>query len=345
MGLHFVTSRGGPAFASVLLGCLIALCLPSASYAELTLCNDTPAAQTVAIGYKGEEGWTSQGWWTVSAGDCAEVVQGALGQRFYYLRVETPGWIFQDDKLPFCLAEDNFTIEGDNNCARRGFRQENFARIDTGIVAPKYRHNLSTNLRPDVAVSTQDQGASPEPQGTAVFQGCRIQAAPYVSFCTFIGERARFLVYQDSRTRPEIWELLQDLPQGRRFSLTGIREDVIDNTSDLVLTDFHLEEVNRADRLLDLLQGGWRSVSDPDDQFRIVGAERVNTYGGAETSVEYVTVTTTCEEDGGQGPYLYTWDNNAGSGLCYRIARVSDETLSLVYLPRGSELTYTRDTQ
>ena len=326
------------------LGAALVLALPVSAQAALTLCNDTGAEQAVAIGYKDTAGWTSQGWWRIAAGECTSVVSGPLAQRFYYLRVETEGWQFQDDKLSFCVRDERFSIKGDENCARRGFRQEEFARIDVGPAARDHRHSLSTNLNRRLRDGgpTPQAGKQPLFHAVAVFQDCRIEAQPYQSFCTFIGEGQRFLVYRDDRLSPALWQQLQGLPQGRRVALAGQREHLFDTASRLLLQSLDVLALNRADRLLARLQGEWRSLEDPDDRFRVHGAERINTYAGAETSVEYVAIRDRCADDSGQGPYLFTWDNNAGTGLCYRIAAVSDQELSLEYMPQGKDLTYRR---
>ena len=315
--------------------------LPGVAQAGLEVCNDTRAEQAVVLGYKGAKDWTAEGWWTLAPDACTTLVEGSLPQRFYYFRVETPGWSFQDDKLPFCITEGAFRIEGDDNCARRGYRQENFARVDTGAEGDDYTHYLSVNLQPIVKEGAPLQDVAQD-LGTAVFQGCHHQAEPYVSFCTFIGPESRYLVYDDGRTAPRIWHLLQDLPQGRRFTLTGVQEDVNEKTTDLVEQDVQLEPLDRSDRLLSLLQGGWQAEADADDQFRIEGAERISTYAGAETTVENIAIRETCWAEGGQGPYLYAWDTLSGGGLCYRIARVSEEQMTLVYLPQGKVLTFVR---
>ncbi|OIQ24550.1 MAG: transporter [Alphaproteobacteria bacterium MedPE-SWcel] len=325
-----------------ILGLLIVLSLPPSAQAALDLCNDTETEQAVAIGYKGPQGWASRGWWRITPGQCATVVPGPLLHRFYYLRVETEGWTFHDDKLAFCVADRIFAIDGDTNCARRGYRQEAFARIDTGPDAPGYRHALSTNLTAD-----EDRPAAqdmpPAFQAEAVFQGCQAENPPYHSFCTFIGAGQRYLIYDDGRVPADLWQRLQALPQGRRVAVTGYLEPLFDTTSALLLHSAEVLALNRADRILALLQGDWSSADDPDDRFRMSGAERVNVYAGAETSVEYVAILDHCDEHSGQGPYLFTWDINGGTGLCYRIGRVSQHELLLQYLSQGNTLLYRRE--
>ena len=307
------------------------------------MCNDTADSQNVAIGYESEQGWISEGWWLVPAEGCARVVSGDLPRRFYYLRVETAGWGFLDDKLGFCVDDEAFAIAGDDNCARRGFRQEEFARIDTGSDTPDFTYALSENLKRNTLTSAT-RGLSAVFKDSAVFQDCLREADPYVSFCTFIGEGRRFLVYDDGRTPDALLRQVRILPQGQRVALTGQREDVFDTTSELILSNIEALPFDRFDRILALLQGHWQSVDDPNDSFRVTGAERVNIYAGAETSVEYISIQEQCAgSTGAQGIYLFTWDSNAGTSLCYRIAQASDEQLSLVYLPVGNALTYRRE--
>lgn len=327
----------------LLLVLAISLVLPSVAQAALDLCNDTSDPQNVAIGYKNADSWVSEGWWQVPVGECAEVVPGVLPRRFYYLRVETEGWVFTDDKLGFCVDDDDFSISGDDSCARRGFRHENFARIDTGPKTPDYSHSLSLNLKPADPDRAARIAAHPQFVSEAVFQGCETEVASYSSFCTFIGTGRRFLVYDDGRTSSKLWQQMQEITRGRRVELYGQRDDLFDTTSELVLTALVVQPENRFDRLLASLQGLWLSTMDPNDSFRVSGAERINSYAGAETSVEYISLQDSCADYDGEGVFLYTWDNNAGTSLCYQITRISDEELALTYLPRGTELVYRRE--
>jgi uncharacterized membrane protein len=354
-------------FPAVRRLCLLAvtLALPSAGQAALDLCNDTTAAQRVAIGFQEAGDWTSKGWWDLPAGSCTEVLSSASISRFYYLRVETEGWAFTDDRLGFCVADTDFEIKGEDGCARRGFRQENFARIDTrGAAAPDptaqtrpaadpdtgsdaarrtFTHHLSAHLTPiksDVpARHVVQSGFSTK----AVFQGCDAETTAYASFCTFIGAGRRYLVYDDGRTSAALWKEIQQAIRGRRYTLEGLREDLFDTTSELVLRAIRPEPEDRSDQLLASLQGFWRSTIDPNDSFRVSGAERINAYAGAETSVEYLSLHKPCAEAGDEGPFLFTWDNNSGTSLCYAIARLTDTVLALIYLPRGTELVYRRE--
>ncbi|NIZ15032.1 DUF1036 domain-containing protein [Phaeobacter sp. HF9A] len=318
--------------------------LTTTARAELELCNDTNAEQQVAIGYWGTDDWVSKGWWQIPPMQCPVVVAGPLTERDYYLRVETPGWDFRDDKLIFCVNNDDFTIVGDENCIRRRHRQAGFARIDTGTEQSAFRYRLSNNLTRSASHSVAHSGDKVMDLGALVFQGCRNDTRSHDAFCTFVGEEKRYLVYDNERNSDEIWEKIQTLDEGRRVHVRGNCTELFDTTEALTITELELLPLNEADRMLQRLQGAWQSALDTNDSFRIRGAERVSSYAGAETAEEYVSVQRHCgqADQAGQGLYLDSWDSNTGTWLCYRIAQVSAHELTLIYLPQGQKLRYLR---
>ena len=53
--------------------------------ADLKLCNTTTSRVGVAIGYKDETGWVSEGWWNVASQTCEVLLKGSLVARYYYI--------------------------------------------------------------------------------------------------------------------------------------------------------------------------------------------------------------------------------------------------------------------
>ena len=53
--------------------------------ADFRLCNNTGGRVGVALGYKDAEGWTTEGWWNISARSCETLLRGALVARYYYI--------------------------------------------------------------------------------------------------------------------------------------------------------------------------------------------------------------------------------------------------------------------
>ena len=177
----------------------------------------------------------------------------------------------------------------------------------------------------------------------AVFQGCRPTRPGRPGFCTFVDRGSRLFVYGTGATPHWLMEELGGLEIGRRVGLTGKRYDLYDGAGEVELAGLVVLPLNRYDRILQRLQGLWRSDSDPLDAFQVTGAERVNAYAGARTSVDYISIQPECGSFTAQGPYLHAWDESGTGSLCYEIAKVSDTQLVLVYLPRGNVLGYKRE--
>ena len=85
------------------------------------------------LGYKDAEGWTTEGWWNVSARSCETLLRGALVARYYYIYAvdydrggEWSGHAFM------CSREKEFTIRGTDNCLARGYDRTGFFEVDTG---------------------------------------------------------------------------------------------------------------------------------------------------------------------------------------------------------------------
>ena len=82
--------QGNSGWRSVLgvlafLGCLWSV---EEARADFRVCNGTQNLVGVAIGYRSDEGWISEGWWQISATSCATLIEGPLASRFYYLYAE-----------------------------------------------------------------------------------------------------------------------------------------------------------------------------------------------------------------------------------------------------------------
>ncbi len=109
--------------------------LPASAQAGLEICNKTDLLQSIAIGYKGETDWTSEGWWNIKPGDCATPVPGKLKKRYYYYHARSDGGGFRGQSFMFCTQGKEFTITGDTECEGRGFDATQFREIDTGETA------------------------------------------------------------------------------------------------------------------------------------------------------------------------------------------------------------------
>ncbi|MCW5721865.1 MAG: DUF1036 domain-containing protein [Devosia sp.] len=116
----------GPALA----GGFFALATPA--HADLRICNETANLLSVALGYRAERGWMSEGWWQTPPGDCRVLYQGDLQRRFYYLyAVDDIGGGAWNGQVFMCTRDETFTIFGVEDCLARGYERTGFFEIDT----------------------------------------------------------------------------------------------------------------------------------------------------------------------------------------------------------------------
>jgi len=125
----FVTRALIPA-AIALMG-VVGFAQPAA--ADFRLCNNTGSRVGIAIGYKDSDGWTTEGWWNLSARSCETLLRGTLVARFYYIYAldyerggEWSGQAFM------CTRDKEFTIRGIDDCLARGYERTGFFEVDTG---------------------------------------------------------------------------------------------------------------------------------------------------------------------------------------------------------------------
>lgn len=101
--------------------------------ANLQICNKTPSRVGVAIGYRDDRGWVTEGWWNMIPGACETLLEGPLRARYYYVHAvdydrggEWGGQYF------LCTHARIFTIRESGECSTRGFERTGFFEIDTG---------------------------------------------------------------------------------------------------------------------------------------------------------------------------------------------------------------------
>ncbi len=106
---------------------------PGSARADFRVCNGTQNLVGVAIGYRATEGWMTEGWWQIPATTCATLIEGELQSRYYYLYAEDAarGGRWTGD-VNMCVAENEFKIEGVQDCFARGFQRMGFKEYDTG---------------------------------------------------------------------------------------------------------------------------------------------------------------------------------------------------------------------
>jgi len=100
--------------------------------ADLRVCNETGNPLSVALGYRAERGWQSEGWWVASSEGCATVYRGDLNARYFYLYVaDDIGGGAWDGQVFMCTRDESFTIFGVEDCLARGYERTGFFEVDT----------------------------------------------------------------------------------------------------------------------------------------------------------------------------------------------------------------------
>jgi uncharacterized membrane protein len=99
----------------------------------LRLCNKTASRVGVAVGYKEEGQWVTEGWWNVAGGSCETLMPGKLVSRFYYVfAIDYDQGGTWSGKASMCTRDKMFTIKGIEDCVARGYERSGFFEVDTG---------------------------------------------------------------------------------------------------------------------------------------------------------------------------------------------------------------------
>jgi uncharacterized membrane protein len=111
---------------------LFASAFATPAAADFRLCNNTGSRVGIAIGYKESEGWTTEGWWNLSARSCETLVKGQLVARYYYVyAVDYDRGGEWSGKAFMCTRDKEFTIKGIEDCLARGYDRTGFFEVDT----------------------------------------------------------------------------------------------------------------------------------------------------------------------------------------------------------------------
>lgn len=140
--------------------------------ADLRVCNQSANPVSIALGYRADKGWQSEGWWVAPSTKCAVVYQGDLHSRYFYLYVaDDIGGGAWDGSVFMCTRDESFTIFGVEDCLARGYERTGFFEVDTQnkpdwtlqLTDPANNENAPDNG--DAAPLEGDPGA-PLDQGT-----------------------------------------------------------------------------------------------------------------------------------------------------------------------------------
>ncbi|MBY6116239.1 DUF1036 domain-containing protein [Mameliella alba] len=329
--------------------------LPVAAVAGLSVCNDTDLRQSVAIGYEAPGGiWTSEGWWGLDPGECKIVMGRELGRRYFYYRATVNGGSF-DGPFSFCSTGDAFTIQGDADCAERGYDSTRFRKVDTGNAADFTLTLVADGGAPDPIDPDHGDEAGPleisypfargslgEPftqQG--IFTGCELIDG--LDYCSFEIEGWRYHAYYGGGGDDTLLDDLQYWPMPLAVEIEGDMVNYGDITVEVVLSrvtevfdgDFFSEERQ-------LLQGSWQSVDDPASRMTIQGADVYDYYDGEFIGHQWMTLGETCPDAPFEGIGLTRTELETQDSFCVHLGEITADRLELINPGRGNFLTYLR---
>ena len=161
-------SRALFAAMAVLIACVF---MGGPARADFRLCNNTSSKVGIAIGYKENESWTTEGWWNVAPRNCETILRGGLVARFYYIyAVDYDRGGEWSGQAYMCSKEKEFTIKGTEDCLARGFDRTGYFEVDTGD-QPSWTVQLTESadqvpmqpLQSRIPMLPTQPGAAPKP--------------------------------------------------------------------------------------------------------------------------------------------------------------------------------------
>jgi len=118
----------------LMVGLLVLLMISGAEevQAELIVCNQSLDILNVSLGYEETGEFQTEGWWSVGANRCSEVIREPLASRYYYLYAEDVfGQPVLAGDVSACVDVAKFFIRGTEECWVRGHRAVDFHEVDT----------------------------------------------------------------------------------------------------------------------------------------------------------------------------------------------------------------------
>ena len=108
------------------------LALTPAARAEFTVCNQTLDVVNLAVGQQIDRTFQTDGWWTVGANQCVNVIREELSNRYIYIyATDVFGQAILSGSTDMCVEKRRFTIRGIEDCWQRGHIASPFFEVDT----------------------------------------------------------------------------------------------------------------------------------------------------------------------------------------------------------------------
>lgn len=135
-----MASLGGRFGSAIGCGLLLGVFAPAPAHAEFTVCNQTLDVVNLAVAHDVgdpamQDGvWTMQteGWWTIGANQCVNVIREELENRYVYVyATDVFGQPILTGTDEMCVEPKRFVIHGIRDCWQRGYMVAKFSEVDT----------------------------------------------------------------------------------------------------------------------------------------------------------------------------------------------------------------------
>ncbi|MDG4853534.1 DUF1036 domain-containing protein [Mesorhizobium sp. WSM4982] len=102
------------------------------AHAEFTVCNQTLDVVNLAVGQKVDDADQTDGWWTIGANQCVNVIREELTNRYIYIyATDVFGHAILTGSIEMCIDRRRFSIRGIDECWQRGHIAARFVEVDT----------------------------------------------------------------------------------------------------------------------------------------------------------------------------------------------------------------------
>jgi uncharacterized membrane protein len=108
------------------------LAVTASARAEFTVCNQTLDVVNLAVGQEIDKAFQTEGWWTVGANQCVNVIREELSNRYIYIyATDVFGHAILSGSTEMCVEKRRFAIRGIDDCWKNGHVAARFYEIDT----------------------------------------------------------------------------------------------------------------------------------------------------------------------------------------------------------------------
>ena len=123
---------GRSTLAALLCGTLFSILPAGKAHAEFTVCNQTLDVVNLAVGQKVDNADQTDGWWTIGANQCVNVIREELANRYVYIyATDVFGHAILNGSIEMCIDRRRFSIRGIEECWQRGHIAARFVEVDT----------------------------------------------------------------------------------------------------------------------------------------------------------------------------------------------------------------------